>query len=260
MISTFRETIISLRDPKYPEVIVKKTIPQSIWYWLKYLLFFTLIPLIFLTFSLTYYTPQLPRIIQEHFPEFSLTVSQGQASVVPNEPYKFATPESIFIIDTTTGSAQSLADYTSGFVISRDRLYVKSPDGNLSDLPLSELGDFSYNREELSAWISRRLFAVWLAALAGLLFFAFVAVLSYTLFNFALIFLWSVILALLGRISHRSLSFAACLKVSVHAAVLPLVISAVTFLGSSALITLLNIALFVFYSLSWSKSLTRPAK
>lgn len=255
MLSTFKETLTSLRDPKYFEVIAKKTVKKSLWYWGRYVLFFALIPAILAIFTLTYYTPQFPRLAKKYLPEVDLTVKDGLASTSLQQPFIANLDDIIFVIDTI-GDSSSLLDIKPGVLFSKDKFIFKSPDGQTQTQSLKDLGDFHFDKPAAVSWISSHQFQIWLLGFSLILPLAVVFSLFYTLFNLSMFIFWAAILWLISKIRRRQFLFTTGFKIAVHASVLPLIISAVTFVSSSQLIFFLNLFLFVFYSVSWYRSLT----
>jgi len=252
MISTFKETLSSLRDPKYFEVIAKKTVKQSLWYWSRYVLFFALIPTILAIFTLTYYTPQFPRLAKQYLPEVDFTVKDGLASTSLSQPFVANFEDVVFIIDTTGSSTLN----TPGVMITQDKFIFRSPEGDTQTQSLRDLGDFHFDTPAAVAWITSHQFQIWLVGFLVIVLLAVIFSLFYVLFNVLMFLFWAAVLWLVSRLRHRKFLFNTGFKIAVHASVLPLVISALTFMSSSGLIFILNLFLFTFYTISWYRSLT----
>lgn len=252
MFPSFRETLTSLRDPKYFEAIAKKTVKKSLWYWGRYVLFFALIPIILAIFTLTYYTPQFPRLAQKHLPEVDFTVKDGLASTSLPQPFIANLDEVIFIIDT---SGNSTLD-KPGVLITRDKFIFRSPEGDTQTQSLKDLGDFHFDKPAAVSWISAHQFQIWIFGFFLILVLAVIFSLFYVLFSLLMFAFWSAVLWVISNIRHKKFLFSTGFKIAVHASVLPLIISALTFISASGLISLLNLFLFVFYSVSWYRSLT----
>ncbi|TSC85404.1 MAG: hypothetical protein G01um101416_872 [Microgenomates group bacterium Gr01-1014_16] len=252
VISTFKETLTSLRDPKYFEVIAKKTVKQSLWYWGRYVQLFALIPTVLAIFTLTYYTPQFPRLAKQYLPEADLTVKDGLASTSLQQPFVANLEDVVFIIDTTGDSSLN----KPGVMITKDKFIFRSPEGDTQTQSLKDLGDFHFDKSAATSWISSHQFQIWLLGFLLIVLLAVIFSLSYVSFNILLFLFWAAIMWLISRLRHRKFLFFTGFKIAVHASVLPLIISALTFISSSQLIFFLNLFLFIFYTVSWYHSLT----
>ncbi|MBI2587419.1 DUF1189 family protein [Candidatus Amesbacteria bacterium] len=257
MISTFKETLTSLRDPKYFEVIAKKTVKQSLWYWGRYVLFFALVPIILALFTLTYYTPQFPRLAKKYLPEVDLTVKNGLASTSLRQPFIANFEDIVFVIDTT-GDSSFLSQ--PGVMITKDKFIFRSPEGDTQTQSLKDLGDFHFDKSAAISWISSHQFQIWLLGLLLIILTAVIFSLFYVSFNILLFLFWAAVLWAISRLRHRKFLFTTGFKIAVHASVLPLIISAVTFISSSQLFFFLNLFLFAFYTISWYRQLAAPSK
>ena len=100
MLSTFRETLTSLQDKTYGNQIIKKTPRQVVWYWTKYLLLFSLIPLILTIGSTTYFVPQLSSTLEKQLPDFEVGVKDHQFYTKSDTPYRFE--DQGFLLHLTT--------------------------------------------------------------------------------------------------------------------------------------------------------------
>jgi len=251
MISTFKETLSSLRDPKYFEVIAKKTVKQSLWYWSRYVLFFALIPTILAIFTLTYYTPQFPRLAKQYLPEVDFTVKDGLASTSLSQPFVANFEDVVFIIDTTGSSTLN----TPGVMITQDKFIFRSPEGDTQTQSLKDLGDLHFDKSAAVSWIASHQFQIWLLGFLLIVLLAAIFSLFYVSFNILMFLFWSAVLWIISRLRHKKFLFITGFKIAVHASVLPLIISALTFMSSSGLIFILNLFLFAFYTISWYRNL-----
>lgn len=253
MFPKFKETLTSLRDPKYFEIIAKKTVRQSLWYWGRYVLLFALIPTILAIFTLTYYTPQFPRLAKKHLPEVDLTVKDGLASTSLQQPFVAGFEDIVFIIDTAGNSSLD----KPGVLITRDQFIFRSPEGETQTQSLKDLGDFHFDKSAAVSWIASHQIQIWLFGFFLIVFLAAIFSLFYILFNLLVFVFWAAVFWLVSKIRRKQFLFSTGFKIAVHASVLPLIISALTFMSASGLISLLNLFLFVFYSVSWYRNLAK---
>ena len=117
-------------------------------------------------------------------------------------------------------------------------------------------GEPDFDTPAAVAWITSHQFQIWLVGFLVIVLLAVIFSLFYVLFNVLMFLFWAAVLWLVSRLRHRKFLFNTGFKIAVHASVLPLVISALTFMSSSGLIFILNLFLFTFYTISWYRSLT----
>lgn len=259
VIRTFKETVQSLRDPLYGKTIISRTPKAALWYWTRYLILFAVIPAVIGIFALTYYTPQFPHLLREDLPDFDLTVKNGQASSTLKQPYILGTQDFAIILDTA-GKPSSLDQVKSGILILRDQIIAKSSDGHTDSRSLKDLGDFHFDKQTTASWLSQNELTVWVVGVLGIIFIALVIGFFYWLFHVAVFFLLTAVFLIITRIFKRPLPFWDLFKIVIYASVLPLIISAVTAISPNPVIDYLNIGLFVYFVVSWHRSLTTLVK
>jgi len=156
-----KETVASIKDANYGQVIITKSIKQVLWYWSKYLIFISIIPIIVAIFAFTRYLPESPKFIRDQFPEGKLTVKNHQLSTTVKEPFKTGNQDFSLIIDTG-GNPKELDKVTSGILLLKDKAVIKSQDNQIDTQDYKKIPDFSTDKSQLSSWVSKYQFNLWL--------------------------------------------------------------------------------------------------
>lgn len=259
MIKTFRETLRSLKDPDYARIIVSQTPKSALWYWLRYLILFAIIPAIAAVGALTYFTPQFPRLLRNNLPGFNLAVKNGQASSSLAQPYVLGNQDFAFILNTA-GKPSDLDHFRSGILVLKTQILAKSTDNHIDSRQVKDLGDFTASTEGLASWLSSNQYLVLFTGMLLILVLGTLIVLFYASFQILTFFLWGLGFWLAGKVFKRTLAYWDCFKIVVYASVLPLIISAITAISPNPIIDYLNIGLFAFYAITWFRYLTKPRK
>lgn len=260
MITTFRETLASIQDPTYGRQIVLKPFKQVLWYWLKYLLLFTLIPLFLIIAAVTYLIPQLPGLLGEYLPEGEIAVKRGQLSINPNQQLTLGTQDFLIIVDPTGASSQSLDLAFSGLLVTQETLWIKGTGGQTQPFPLSDVPDFFLTKTHLIEWLSQHQGQVWIMAFFGLSTLALIIFLFQFVTRLASFFIWSTLFWLLAVAFRHRTPYLHVFRLTLYAAVPSLILSAILFLAPNHYLIYLNIGLFVFFALNWLWNLSPSPK
>lgn len=257
MLSTFRETIKSLQDVSYGRTIETYSLLRCLWYWSKYLLLIASIPAVTLVLAVTYYTPQLPSLIQSRLPDFELEFSNRRLTYFSPQPLTAGGKGMVFKVDLS-GVQSDIDNYESGVLVLEDKFIIKDPDGGLNIKPYPDLGKFRFSRSQIAGLVADRQLAVW-GILTGIsLFFVVTTTVGYWMSNLLIMILGSVVLWGAFRIFRRPLPFTVFLKLSLYASVLPLLVAAVNALSPNVILHFLGPILFLYYTFTWSKNLVTP--
>lgn len=250
MLATFKETLTSIQDKTYGRVIITKPVKQVIWYWLKYVLIFSLIPAILLIGLITYFIPQLPRLVRDNIAPGEIRLLAGKFSTTYPQPISLGSPDFALVVNTH-GSAADLDNYAAGVLLLSDKIIIKAPDRQISSQSLSDIKNFSLSQTQLLNWLSLHQFLLLFGAFSAVLVLTLLSGLfyvGYKLFNFLV---WSAIFLLIGLALKRRHRYTDIFKITVYAATPSLIISALLFLFPNSLLSLLNFGLFIFFALSW---------
>jgi hypothetical protein len=255
VLATFRETITSLRDPKYGSVIITKPVKPVIWYWTKYLLLVSLVPLVLAIVVLTRFLPEVPRLVEKHLPEGVLTAKDHQLSSTISQPLRWQESGFTFLFDLQA-SPSAIDSAENGILIMKDRVITKSSDGQFHSQNFSNLPDFSTDKHQIAAWIQSHRSRLWFSGLiiiqiAGVIIFSLTWV-----FRILLLLVWTVVFWLITKyLLKKSLPYFQVFNLVVYASVLPLLLSLLLTLAPNNLLSLINTGIFVYFTYSWIKNL-----
>lgn len=252
MIATFRETITSLRDLKYGQSILKRTAGHAYWYWTKYYLLLTAISLFMAVAALTYFVPQVSKFLSQKLPQdLAFTIKDGKLSSPLKQPLVYEDSGVTFILDTT-GKIKDLSDYKTGVLASLEKIVFKDQQGQLKEVVYKDFGNLQFNRDIAVDWTTKNKGVLWGAGLGLFLLLA--------IFYGGFLYLYHLIVVLasafglwvLSLVLRKQISYPDSLKIVFYASVLPLLVSAASFLSPSQNISfLVQLGLFLLYAIGW---------
>ncbi len=252
MIATFKETITSLRDLKYGPTIIKKTAGQSFWYWTKYFLLIGLLGLFLGVAAITYFVPQVSKFISQKLPsEIAFAIKDGKLSSPLKQPFIYEDSGFPFILDTT-GKIKDLSDYKTGVLAGSEKLIAKDQQGQIKEVSYKDFGNLEFNRNVAIDWVTKNKGMLWgigagILLLVGLFYGGFLY-----LYYLIVVLVSSFAVWVLSLILRKKISYPDSLKIVFYASVLPLLISAVSFLSPSQNISfLIQLGLFLLYAIGW---------
>ncbi len=251
VIATFKETLASLRDLKYGQTIIKKTVGQALWYWTKYLLLITALGVILAIAALTYYAPQLPKLLGDQIPDIDLTLKGGLASSTVKQPFIAGDDKFIFILNTA-GKLEDLDKYPAGILILSDKIVAKQDSGSTRTYPLKDFPDGTFTKTIILDWVKHNQLAILgLGAGAILLFATFITGFTWA-WKLGGITIFALLIWLASHIIKRNLNIADSLKLVLYASVLPTLVGAVSLLSTTSQISsIIQLGLLLLYSLGW---------
>jgi len=228
---------------------------QVLWYWTKYLLLVSVLPLIFGLFALTRYLPESPKFILDKFPEGKITFRNKQLSTTIPEPYKVGNQDFIFVIDTN-GNEKELDNFNAGILFSKDKAFIKSQDNQFESQDYAKIPDFSLNKTQLSSWVSQHLFNLWLGGLAAIIIFGTITFGLSWLFRMAIYALWALVFWLIGKhLLKKTLTYVHSLNIVLYASVIQLLLSLFMILVPNQILDILGTVLFVYFAFAWLRNL-----
>jgi len=262
VIATFKETLASLQDLKYGQIILQKSVGQALWYWTKYLLLIIAIGVILAIAALTYYAPQLPKILGDQIPDVDLTITSGIASTTVKQPFTAGDDKFIFILDTT-GKLEDLDKYPAGVLILEDKVVAKKDSADIRIYPLKDFPDGTFTKDIVLNWVkNNQLLILGLGAVALLLFAVFITGFTW-IWKLGGMAIFALLVWLASRVIKRTISLADSLKLVLYASVLPTLVGTVSVLSpNSQISSIIQLALLLLYSLGWLWYLPagKPAK
>lgn len=256
MIKTFKETITSLQDSNYAKTILTKSVPDTVWYWSKYFLLVSGIFYLFTVAAMAYFLPQVSRYVNDNVPDGFIEVKNGEFNSSLPQPYVLRSPDSIIMVDEK-GEKASLDSYSQGVLVTKKEMIIKDDTGDFQTLVISEMvDDFYLNKQMVFDFFSKNaevIFAVLVVVslVAGLFLGAVVWAFHMLMFMFYAFILW--LAALL--VKHR-LEYATIFKFVVYASVVPFLFAAILVLAPNPIMSWLNFGLFLFFTISWMKSVS----
>lgn len=251
MIATFKETLTSLRDLKYGQTIIKKTVGQALWYWTKYILLITALGVILAIAALAYYAPQLPKLLGDQIPEIELTIKSGIASSTVKQPFFAGDDKFIFILNTA-GKPEDLDKYPAGVLILADKIVAKQDTGSTRTYPLKDFPDGTFTKTILLDWIRHNQPTILGLGAGAILIFA-IFITSFTwAWKLGGLAIFALLVWLASRIIKRNLNVADSLKLVLYASVLPTLVSTISILSpSSQISSIIQLGLLLLYSIGW---------
>jgi maltodextrin utilization protein YvdJ len=256
VINTFKETVISLQDNKYGLTIIAKPLKQVFWYFIKYLLLVSVLPLVIGTFLLTRYLPQTPKLIVDNFPDGLIQIKDKQLYSTINQPYKAGDSEFSLILNLE-GSQTDLDAVKSGILFLKDKMVVKTEEGDVQTQTYDKIPDFSVDKYQLSGWISENRIKLWIAGLILTLSAVLLGTVFTGIFWVIRLAFGAVIFWLIGKFAFKkTITYLQSFNIAVYASILPLLISFILSLSSNSFLGYFSLFLFFFFGISWIRNLS----
>lgn len=242
--------INSLRDLNYGKKIIELSLGQAIWYWFKYVLGLGIGGLVIGISVLVYYTPQIPKFLNDKLPEISLSIKDGEVSTSLPEPYIWGDKNMALIINTK-GTVDDLKEYRSGVLILKNKLLAK----NKSETKLIDLSDMKdetkLDKNFFVSWTQNNKAWLLVVGLVILVVVELIVGVFYMLWQALSFLFWSLVLFVLSRLLQIRLEFLNILKIVLVASVVPLLISVLNILFQDKILDMVSIGVFVFYASIW---------
>lgn len=254
MLATFKETIASLQDKFYGQKIVLLRPAPVIWYWTKYVLLFSAIPIILVTISLTRYVPELPKFLRENLPPAQITMEAGHLTTFPSQVFTWGDSQFSLILNTTA-TPSALDDYASVILIQTDKIEARDNTGQVQSFSFEKFPNFSFTKDQLIDWVSSHQAYLWGIGMVAVLVVSAIATAGFWLFKLLSFFFWGALLWLLSRIIKRQINFIASFQIVVYASILPLLLTAITTIAPNRIISLLGQVIFIYFAFTWAWNL-----
>jgi hypothetical protein len=244
MLNTFKETYRSIIDKQYGNVIVAKKLREALWYWTKYLILFTVLPVILFIFLITYFVPQLSKLASSQLPEVTVSLAQGKLSVDPYKPLVFGNADYRVIVDLE-GKSTLLDTTPSGLLVLQDRIIFKNSQDDSRTIDYQKMGDFQITKSTVVNWLSQNQLKIY-----GFLFLAIIliAIVSFTAYWLTSLFTyaaWSAIYFFISKIIKRPMRFMPILLLTIYASVPSLVVSALLFIYPNQFISIFTLEITI---------------
>ena len=258
MIATFKETITSLQDNKYGQVIITKPLKPVIWYWTKYLILIAVIPLILVIVILTRFLPEIPQIIKSQLPEGTLTAKDHILTSTISQPLRYEESDMAIIFDLQASSS-AIESISNGVLITKDKIIVKSADGQTQTRDYLNLPDFSVDKYQIADWLQNHRYQIWVAGMVVIIILGIIIFMLTWFYRILVSLFWSLVFWLFNRfITKNPLSYLQVFNLVIYASVLPLILSLLVMLYPNSLLSFINTLIFVYFTYSWIRNLSSP--
>lgn len=255
MLKTVRETLASLKDKSYGNIIVSQSLGSSLWYWTKYLLVFTIIPWVVFVLMLTYFLPQLPRALRENLPDAQIALRNGHFSTSLPDGSHFGDKSFSLVINTQATDSSVLKEYDSGVLIASSAAYVRSSDGTSDYSHYPQNINFTVSKSQVVSWVSSHQGQIWLGSFVALTLLAAFMSTLYWVYSLFLYALGGLALWLVARVSRRQLNIAGAMKLSIYASILPFLVGTLFSVSSNSLIVLVLLVIYFYLGYTWIQNL-----
>jgi hypothetical protein len=258
MLATFRETIRSIQDRSFGREIINKSLSQVTWYWTKYLIVIASITALLGLCLLTYFVPQLPRLAQQNLPDINIQIKDGKLITDLTEPF-IQENNNFTLIISPMGTEKDLDGHQSGILVLSDTLITKTPEQSRS-LKLSEIGDLAYTKSDAVSWTRDNQFLLLIVGIFTLIIFSLLFWGFYWVSRWPGFIAVAIVSWLAARFWKRSMTYYDALKISIFAAVFPLMIFLASLFTTTPIITILSLVVWLFYCLTWTYRLPSRIK
>jgi len=217
----------NIYDPIYYRVVRSEPLGSSLKYYYRLVLLLALIITIFL--SLIFVPPLVAftKLVKTEgatwYPaELTVTIKNGQVSTNVLEPYKL---KNLLVIDTKNSfNLDQFKAYQTPVWLTADS-FIYDDNNGITIKPIAKEVSLVIDQAKISSWISKLspLLTILVPLLVIGLFLMIIIAFSFYLLA---LFLVALFVILVGRLKQIKLSYGEAYRVAVHAATLPLIISA----------------------------------
>lgn len=257
MLRTFKETITSLQDKAYGSTIIKLPFTKVLWYWSKYFIWVSVITAILAVGIATYFVPQLPRLLRQHLPDATFSVTGGQLSTSLKQPAVLGPLDLPIIIDTFATNSAALDSRTTGILFLKDQVIFKQDTGSVSTQSLKDFPDFSFEKNSIVSWISAHQTGLWFGALLGIILLSLIFSILFWIGRMIGFAVWSLVFWIAAKIIKREITYTQSFKLVLYASVLPYLLGSLFILAPNQLLSLLSLAVFIYFGGSWLLNLPK---
>lgn len=250
MIAIFRETWASVRNFDYGEEIVKKTVGQAFWYWFKYLILISLVLMGLVIATLTYFTPQIPKLVEKVVPDVSVAIKDGQLSTNATQPLVLSRDGFTFMLNTQ-GTAEDIDKIDAGILVLKDKLIFKDQT-QTKTMDLSEITDeIKLDKPTLINWLQTNRLTILTIGITAVVVLTILALGFYTLWQ-ALVFIFGALLLwVVAQVLKRKVNYADSLKLTIYAAVPALIASILFSLSPNQAGSTISLAVWAVFGIAW---------
>lgn len=250
MIASLKETWTSIRDLGYGQAIVKKTMGQAFWYWFKYVLAVTLVLVGLAIASLTYFAPQLSKLVAKSVPDIGVSIQNGKLSTNAIQPLILG-DDNFKLILNTKGKESDIDQVNTGVLVLEDKLLTKNGTDTRT-VKFSEIGDnVKVDKQTVVSWLEGNKMLLLGIGLGAILLIGTVLLGIYIGWKLIVFVVGGLLLWLVAKLIHRRITFTDGLKLVTYAAVPALILSVFFTLIPNQLGATLSLGAWVFLACGW---------
>ena len=233
MIAAFKQTIESLKNLNYGVSIKKMTLGQALSYWVKYVILFAVLGLVVGIGAVVYFAPQIPKLVTEKAPEIDFAVKGGKLTTNQKLPFAWQDNGTEIYIDETHAT-------------------FKNSEGKSQEIKFADFKeDFSFNKKMVVDWTTANQTLLLGLGVGLVLILVLIAGSIGILGQFFQMALWTVGFWILNLILKKNLKYLETFRFVVVASVPALILDMINFLFNDKILSLLSMAVFVFYAAIW---------
>ncbi len=260
MIRTFKETLASLQDKQYGKLIIAKPFPRVLWYWSQYFLLVAAVTLILVLAAVTYFIPQLPRLLRDNLPTAAVQVKSGRLTTTLSQPAVFGSSDFPIIVDTTASTSAELGNVTTGVLVTGDKILFKQDANTTQTQNISDFPDFHTDKNTLVSYVTAHQIRLWLIVVGLLLGFSLLLSAFLWIGRLLGFAIWSLIFWLAALLLKRRLTYLQIFNLVLYASVLPFLMDAFLALAPNQLISFVSLGVFLYFMITWLLALPRADK
>jgi hypothetical protein len=229
MIHFFKKVRSSIYNPSFYQSLREASVSSSIKYFAALSVIGAILTVLLLIPGIAaFFSPATVSTVVGAYPaDLEVTVDHGVVSINQPEPYIIKDSEglkkkNILVIDTKSNFTGAQFDQYSTYVLVKKDFVVVEDKGAQKIFPLNEVQSLKLNQERVAAWGQKALPLLVPGAIA-LTTLLLLAIFIGSMFSLVYFLLLALIMMLIGRARHTTLSYKEAYKVTVHAATLPLI-------------------------------------
>ncbi len=250
MRATLKETWASIRDLGYGQAIVAKTVGQAFWYWFKYVLVVTIVLIGLAIASLTYFAPQLPKLVAKFVPDIGVSIADGKLSTNATQPLILG-DDNFKLILNTYGKESDIDQVKTGVLVLEDKLLTKNGTDTRM-VSFSEIGDnVKVDKQTVISWLEGNKMLLLGIGLGAILLIGTILLGTYVGWKVIVFLVGGLLLWLAAKLIHRRITFTDGLKLAAYAAVPALILSVFFTLIPNQLGATLSLGTWIFLACAW---------
>lgn len=217
-----KEFITSVKTPHFFLENSPK-VGHSLHFWISWVIFSSVLPLLVFIGYLTYYVPQLSGIITDFLPDAWISLKSGNFSSSLPYPFRYQSENFTLVINPAAGE-EELSDQIGSTLVLSDRLLIRTQSDTIQSFKFSSLPEFSVSRNQAADWIQNNLVLVWIMGLLIILTTALFIGIFYFSYKFMTFLGLAGLVWLYFKIGKQSQKFWSILAIVIYASVASLLV------------------------------------